>query len=502
MSLSDLRAHRIPRRTASAPPAMSDDTSSSDSTLPRREFLRLAGLGTGAVLAGGLPASAAAEAVSELAARPIIPGRARASSHIIVVGAGAWGAFTALNLRKAGNRVTIIDQFGPANSRSTSGDETRGIRSSYGDRTLTPELWTAWARKSIEKWREFDAEHAKRFATRFFFTTGDVILREKEEAFTTRTQELWKAQGVKFDVVTTDDAMKRWPQIKFDGNSVVLYEPDAGVARARDSVQTAVALARDAGAQFRIGRVTPGAIQNGKMDGITLGDGTRLTADAYVFCCGPWMEKLFPDVMRNKTRVPIGHVCYFGTPVGDDRFTYPNIPTWNVPSVTGWASLPVDSHGFRVRGAIAPPAPPRTAGADDAAPPPPPPQTTPDPRQQDPDLSTRWTNDERIEGSRRVLQKYFPALADAPLLETRACHYEISVNRNFIVDHVPGADNAWIAGMGQAEGFKFSIVLGEYIASRVIGKPGDPAIDEAFKLPTAGYDATPADSTPRREDDE
>ena len=236
-----------------------------------------------------------------------------------------------MSLRKAGNRVTIIDQFGPANSRSTSGDETRGIRSSYGDRALTPELWTAWARKSIEKWREFDAEHAKRFATRFFFTTGDVILREKEEAFTTRTQELWKAQGVKFDVVTTDDAMKRWPQIKFDGNSVVLYEPDAGVARARDSVQTAVALARDAGAQFRIGRVTPGAIQNGKMDGITLGDGTRLTADAYVFCCGPWMEKLFPDVMRNKTRVPIGHVCYFGTPLGDDRFTYPNIRPGTCP---------------------------------------------------------------------------------------------------------------------------------------------------------------------------
>ena len=479
---------------------MSDEHSPLTSPLPRREFIRLAGLGTGAVLAGGMPGIAAADEASEFDVRRT-SGRAAASSHVIVVGAGAWGAFTALNLRKAGNRVTIIDQFGPANSRSTSGDETRGIRSSYGDRTLTPELWTAWARRSIERWRDFDNEHAKRFGTRFFYTTGDVILRETAETFTTRTQELWTAQGVKFEVLSTDDAMKRWPHIRSAGNSVVLYEPDAGVTRARSSVQAAVALARDAGAKLVLGRVTPGAIVNGKMDGVMLGGGTKLSADAYVFCCGPWLEKLFPDVLHNKTRVPIGHVCYFGPPMGDERFTFPNIPSWNVPGVTGWAALPVDSRGFRVRGAIAPPAPPRAAGADDVTPPPPP-AATPDPRQQDPDLSTRWSNEERIEGSRRVLAKYFPALAEAPLLETRSCHYEISVNRNFIVDHVPGADNAWIAGMGQAEGFKFSIVLGEYIASRVTGRSTDTLADDAFKLPTQQYEATPAGSSTPREDEE
>ena len=478
---------------------MTDAHDPFDPTVPRRDFIRLAGLGTGALLAGGLSTSAAAAAVPEATAPQVIAGRARASMHVIVVGAGSWGAFTALNLRKAGHKVTLIDQYGAANSRATSGDETRGIRSSYGDRTITPELWTSWARKSLTMWREFDAEHAKRFGTRYFFTTGDLILREKPEAFTTRTQELWTAQRVKFEVLTADEAMKRWPQIKSDGNGVVLYEPDAGVARARDSVQAAVALGRDAGVTFRLGRATPGPISSGRMDGITLGDGTRLTADAYVFCCGPWMDKVFPVEMKNRMRVPMGHVCYFGPPLGDERYSVPNIPSWNVPGVTGWASLPVDSYGFRVRGAIAPPPPPRAAGADDDAPPPPPAQQAPpDPRQQDPDLSSRWSNQERIDGSRRVLEKYFPALTDAPLLATRACHYESSVNRNFIVDHVPGADNAWIAGLGQAEGFKFSIVLGGYIAKRVTGEAGDPVIAEAFRYPAKEYEPTPP-GAPRRE---
>ena len=455
------------------------------SELHRRDFLRLAGLGTGALLSGVAPAGVEAQ---QSAAPLVRPGRARPSSHVIVVGAGAWGAFISWHLRKQGNRVTLIDQYGVANSRATSGDETRGIRSSYGDRTVTPELWVSWARESLKRWREFDAEHGKRFGTRFFYETGDLILRQRPEAFTTRSRQLWDKLGVKYEVLTPDDAQRRFPQIRSEGNEVLIHEPDAGVARARDSVQAQVALARDAGVEFRLGRVIPGPIVSGRMEGVSLQDGTKLSADSYVFACGPWLGKVFPDAMRNRTTLPIGHVCYFGTPVDDARFTFPNCPTWNVPGVTGWAALPADSHGFRVRGAIAPPpAPGAAAAAPPPAPPPTPPNTRPDARQQDPDTSSRWTNQERIDGSRNVLVKYFPAMAAAPILSTRSCHYEISVNRNFIVDRVPGAENAWITGMGQAEGFKFSIVIGEYAAWRVMGDSGDPAIAEAFRYPSQEY---------------
>ena len=96
----------------------------------------------------------------------------------------------------------------------------------------------------------------------------------------------------------------------------------------------------------------------------------------------------------------------------------------------------------------------------------------------------------RLEATRRFVARRFPALADAPLLETRACHYESSVNTNFIIDHLPGTDNTWIAGVGQAEGFKFSPVASEYVAMRVLGVDGDPALVKAFKMPTEEYEAT------------
>jgi glycine/D-amino acid oxidase-like deaminating enzyme len=87
-------------------------------------------------------------------------------------------------------------------------------------------------------------------------------------------------------------------------------------------------------------------------------------------------------------------------------------------------------------------------------------------------------------------------MADAPLLETRSCHYESSTNRNFIVDRLPGATNAWVMGAGQAEGFKFAPLLGEYGAARVLGERTDGALDAAFAFPTTSYDP----ARPREDD--
>jgi glycine/D-amino acid oxidase-like deaminating enzyme len=97
-------------------------------------------------------------------------------------------------------------------------------------------------------------------------------------------------------------------------------------------------------------------------------------------------------------------------------------------------------------------------------------------------------NQTRVDGSRRFVQARFPKLAEAPLVETRACHYESSINRDFIIDHLPEVSNAWVAGVGQAEGFKFGPVVGDYIAQRVLGHAGDPALVKAFQFPTAEYE--------------
>lgn len=465
-------------------PASPGDSSDIESPVLRRDFLRIAGATAGALLATGC---APPVAFSAAPARGVEKGRgtAASSTHVVVIGAGAWGGWTAYHLRSRGIKVTLIDQYGPGNSRSTSGDETRGIRSSYGDRA-SGVLWTPWARTAIDRWKLFEEEWARPFRTSFFHETGDVIMRVTREPFITKTVELWTANNVRHEVLSGEEARKRWPVIKADDITVAITEPDAGVVRCRAATQAVAAIAQKMGAELVIGRVRPGPIVNGTMDGVVLDNGTVIRGDAYVFACGPWLRKLFP-YMENRARIPIGHALYFGVPQGDSRFQFPNLPSFNFPGVTGWPMLPVDSRGFRVRGAIAaaPPATGTRAPAPSSSP------VAPDPTLQDPDLSSRWTNQDRVDGARRFLAARFPILANAPLLETRACHYESSVNQNFIVDHIPGASNAWIAGLGQAEGFKFGPVIGDYIAQRVAGIEGDPVLKKAFALPTEQYERPP-----------
>src|SRR5215469_17269667 len=87
-----------------------------------------------------------------------------AKAEFVVVGAGVFGVWTAYRLRQRGHTVTLIDAYGGGNSRSSSGDESRIIRMGYG----TDDLYTRWAVRSLEKWKELFA----RVRQKLFVETG------------------------------------------------------------------------------------------------------------------------------------------------------------------------------------------------------------------------------------------------------------------------------------------------------------------------------------------
>jgi len=529
---------------SSFPPTPPDSDSSKENdltALPRRDFIKVAGAGAGMMLLGGaLPANAAP-----------VPGIRRApfirthnpSPDIVVIGAGAWGGWTSLNLRKMGANVTMIDAYGPGNARSTSGDESRGVRSSYGDKQgQLGELWMLWARESIKRWIAFDDEWGKTFRLNLFHTTGDLILRNEWDNLQLRTKVWWDKHKIPYEILKPEDVKKSFPVISMDDITAVLYEPDAGVVRARRAAQTVASVFETLGGKIVIGRVQPLTHPSGKIDGVVLDTGQTIRAGTFVYCVGPWLGKTFPDLFAKKTRVPIGYVCYFGTPINDQRFTYPNLPSFNFPGVTGWPALPVDNRGFRVRGAERAPGDPGQGGpagnnpggagrggnaVGGAANPASGnanngggrggnggggggrggggnggggggnnQQADVPPQQQDPDTSDRWADQSRIDGSRRFVAHRFPLLKDAPIAQTHACHYESTVSGNFIIDKHPMLSNAWIAAGGNAEGFKFGPTVGEYIAQRVMGIEGDPGIAKGFKIPDKEYEPPPTPGTP------
>jgi glycine/D-amino acid oxidase-like deaminating enzyme len=383
--------------------------------------------------------------------------------------------------------------FGPGNARSTSGDETRGVRTSYGDRPHG-ELWMQWANVAIERWKQWDAEYAKPLRMRLFFTTGDLILRSDWEPFLVQTREWWKKNGIAHETLAVDEVRKRWPQIDTKDINAVLYEPNAGVVRARRSTEAVAEVFQQAGGRMVIGRVVPP--EPGFFDGNTLKltDGSALTGDAFVFAVGPWLGKTFP-LMQNRIRTPLGTVVYFGTPAGDQRFTFPSMPSWNFVGTTGWPALPVDNRGFRVRGGGGGGGGSQNQSANAATANQQ--SSPPSPGLADPDVSVRWVEPERMVRTKQFVAERFPVLKDAPIVQTWACHYESTSSRNFVIDPHPNLRNVWIAGGGNAEGFKMGPVIGEYVAKRVLGDEGDPAIAKQFRIPETEFAA----SAPRSGDD-
>ncbi|MDQ4025829.1 MAG: FAD-binding oxidoreductase, partial [Actinomycetota bacterium] len=421
----------------------------------RREFLESLGALTGALAAGGC----SAPRTQGLRRRVLSTDRA---ADVVVIGAGAFGGWTAYHLRRMGARVTLVDAYGPGNSRATSGDETRGVRSSYGDRPLG-ELWARWAREAIARWKQWDEQWAAEMKTRLFYTTGDLILRKDWEPYLKETRKNWEKVGIPFEVLAPAEVAYRYPVIGMKEVGAVLYEPDAGVVRSRRACESVAEVFRQRRGRVIVARAVVGTRHGDRLRDVVLYPAREaLTADAFVFACGPWLGKTFPELLRNRLRTPLGYVYYFGTPQNDARFTFPNLPSYNFAGITGWPALLPDNRGFRVR----------TGGAPHG----------------DPDTSQRWIDPRNFDRPRAFLIERFPLLANAPLLETRACHYELTVNRNFIIDRHPELTNVWIAGGGAAEGFKFGPVVGEYVADRVLGRATDPELAKHFKIPKEEFE--------------
>lgn len=438
--------------------------------LDRRRFVKAAATGVGAVLVGaGNRPGAAAEGSSapgagessgagsraHVSRAPWV--RTRQVPDIAVVGAGAFGAWTALHLQQSGAQVTLIDQYGPANSRATSGGETRGVRTGYGGRS-TGLLWTTWAKESIEKWRAWDEQWQDMLLPRVFFTTSDLIMRDEWTDFMEATRNNWDELGVRYEVIDADEIRRRWPVIDVTDITVALWEQDAGVVRARRAIESVAQVFQHEGGDVAIARAAMGPNTGRHLDALQLEPAEALSAGTYVFALGPWYPKAFPELMGDKVRIPIGHVVYLRTPPGDNSYSYPNLPSYNFPGVTGWPALGPDNRGFRVR----------TGGHGG---------------ENDPDTSRRWLEPEEFDRPRAFVARRFPGLVDAPISETRACHYEISASGNFFFDHHPDFDNVWFAGGGSAEGFKFGPKIGDYMAGRVLGTETDPELIEAFRLP-------------------
>jgi glycine/D-amino acid oxidase-like deaminating enzyme len=345
--------------------------------------------------------------------------------HVIVIGAGAFGTWTARWLRRRGASVMLVDQYGAGNSLASSGDESRVTRSAHGPDDHYP----GWQRRSLEQWLQLDPQLLVR--------TGVLWLARHHDGFEARSAEVLERRGIPIERLSPDEMAERWPQMSTGDLAWGLHEPEAGVLMARRGVAATARAFVEEGGLLRIGLA--------RVEGtdVLIGD-ERLAADAFVFTAGPWLPKLLGKVPGLELGVPQQELIYFATPPGDTRFDAGNLPTWVEYDAAFYGLPSIEGRGFK----IAPDWPGPIV---------------------DPDRQERRVSDERVEASRAYLRRRAPAIAGQPVAEGRVCQYELTADTHFIIDRHPAMPAAWIVGGGSGHGFKHGPVVGEYVSALVMG---------------------------------
>jgi glycine/D-amino acid oxidase-like deaminating enzyme len=352
----------------------------------------------------------------------------------VIAGAGVFGASLAHRLTLSGWEVTIVDPYPPGHVRAASGHESRLIRFAHG-----PDRWyVRSARRARDLWRELEEETGRTL----MIECGIAWFARRDDGWEAQSEQALRAEDIPVVRLSTDEAAALFPSFDGAGLSFVLYEPEAGILRARDAVHALMDATLAAGARLVAGAARP--------DGdAVLVDGERLEADRVVWACGAWLPSLFPGLVE--LRVTKQDVFHFGN---DAFWTSPPVPGWVDYDVAVYGTGDVDGHGVKV--------------APDREGPP-----------FDPDAGPRVASPENEERARAYIATRFPALAGAPLVGTRTCPYALTQDTNFLIAPHPEHEQVWLLGGGSGHGFKHGPALAEYV-QQLLEEEAEP--DPRFAL--------------------
>jgi sarcosine oxidase len=368
----------------------------------------------------------------------------------IVVGAGVFGSSLARHLAGTGWDVTLVDQYPPGHVRAASGGESRLIRFGHGsDRWYTRSAWRARA-----LWREIQAEAG----AELFVPSGLVWLAHDEHGWESTSEEILRDEGIEARRLAADDLTDMFPAVAAEDLAFALYEPEAGVLRAREAVRALVVQAAARGARFLGGRARPAGRT------VDVG-GEQLRGDKVVWACGAWLRDLFPEQIR--LRVTKQDVLFFGA---SHSWATPPVPAWVDYDLAVYGHGDLDGRGMKV--------------APDREGPP-----------FDPDSGQRTASLASERAARAYLARRFPALERAPLVGTRTCPYALTPDTNFLIAPHPEHEGVWLVGGGSGHGFKHGPALAEYVAALLEERAEpDPRFglgerEQAVGLRTAGESA-------------
>jgi glycine/D-amino acid oxidase-like deaminating enzyme len=311
-------------------------------------------------------------------------------------------------------------------------------RGAYGK----DEIYTRMALDSLTEWKTLSANAE----LPLFHETGVLFFFAKNEPYVQESAAVHRRLALPTQLLDRPTMQRRYPQIDFSGVEVGIFEPQFGVLMARRAIQSLVARFVPAGGLYEAEAVLPPPEGGTRLRSIRTGSGRTVEADAFVFACGPWLPKVFPEALGGRIFPTRQEVFFFAADAGDTRFGPRQLPGWadfNEGDI--YYGMPdLEGRGFKI--------------AHDAHGP-----------ATDPDSGDRLPSPTALAKVRGYMERRFPALARRPLSEARVCQYENSANGDLLIDFHPRLGNVLLVGAGSGHGFKHGPAVGRYAADAVTG---------------------------------
>ncbi len=362
-------------------------------------------------------------------------------SSVVIAGAGEFGLTAALELRRRGWQVTLIDPGPVPHPDAASTDISKVVRCDYG----ADPVYTEMGEQSIEGWHAWN----KAWGRELYHEDGFLVMardRLQPGGFEYESRAFLRARGHRLIDKVSADLQREHPAWNADRYPEGYLNPRAGWAESGAVTAQLAADARAQGVEIVEGcRFTRLVEKEGRVCGLLTHDGREWQADIVLMATGAWTAALLPWLQG--VMWVTGQVVLHFAPANPNAYHTPSFPVWAADIArTGWYGFPVTREGIikvanHGPGVRVDPHQPRTIPTDAEA---------------------RF---------REFLRGTFPGLAEAPLVGARLCLYGDTFDGHFWIDHDPGHPGLVVAAGDSGHAFKFAPVLGGLIADVVEHKP-------------------------------
>lgn len=359
--------------------------------------------------------------------------------RIAIIGLGAVGSATALQLARAGASVVGYDRWRPPHRLGSTHGESRITRATAWEGSqylpLVARAQRLWAAFSRETGRDY------------FAPCGGLFVGHPHEYHVAGSLRSALDGGLPHAVFDERELARRWPWLAVPPGMVGFWDPAAGVLAPERIVEDQLRAAAAAGAELHFETTVDGIDATAAGATVESPIGPR-RVDAVVVCAGGWTSSLLGAALPQLPVERVTQHWFAEAPAATPRT---DAPVLLLSDGDGHATAVFPTQGGRIK----------VAGHGSG-------------RIGPLDALDREVRKDDVAGAERLLRDYLPHHAGARL-ESSSCFYTRTPSGHFVIDRLPDAPQVVVASACIGFGFKFSVAVGEALAALALGE--EPPVD-------------------------